>query len=70
MAQRTKLGDGKPRLTVADDVAWRSKQAAQALRRAETPAEKVHHPGGPTDLLTALEASSKSVAASARRRHE
>lgn len=39
--QRTKLGGGKPRIDIAEDVAWRTKQAARELRGRETPSEQL-----------------------------
>lgn len=37
---RTRMDKVRPRLSVADDVAWRTKQAVIDLRRAETPPER------------------------------
>jgi len=39
--KRTKLDDARPRLSVADDVAWRANQLARELRRRQTPSEEL-----------------------------
>ena len=37
--ERTKLDEARPRLPVADDVAWRANKLARELRRRSTPSE-------------------------------